>query len=170
MTDVDAVARDLRDRYGKAGVSGLSDAELEEVRRDQDVAELPREWRRFLSLMGRRVGGLLFVDTELFYPQILGLKTEALDEFPSLRGRIAHADGLVVVGLYQEREFYVMGGPHGAGAEVVRYVKGEDVPSYGWPSFTELLQYELSLPPRVEAEPGRRPSAFVRWRRKGRLG
>ncbi|MEV4598458.1 hypothetical protein AB0K15_13720 [Amycolatopsis sp. NPDC049253] len=182
VTDIDAVARVLRDRYGKAGVVGLSDAELEEVRRDQNVAELPREWRRFMSLMGRRVGGLSFEDTELFYPQILGLKTEALDEFPSLRSRIAHADGLVVVGMHQEREFYVMGGPHAAGVEVVRYVKGEEAPSHGWSSFTELLQYELSLLLGVEAErghatmqgrrspePERRPSAFARWRRKEQL-
>ncbi|MEV0069849.1 MULTISPECIES: hypothetical protein [unclassified Amycolatopsis] len=143
LTGVDAMARVLRDRYGKAGVVGLSDAEVEEVRCDQSVAELPREWRRFLSLMGRRAGGLLFEDTDLFYPHILGIKREALDEFPSLRSRVARADDLVVVGTHSEREFYVIGGPHAAGSEVVLYIKGEEAPSYGWPSFTALLQDEV---------------------------
>ncbi|MEW2505683.1 hypothetical protein AB0878_34970 [Amycolatopsis sp. NPDC047767] len=53
--DIDEIARVLRGRYGKTDVVGLSEAEIEEVRRDQNVAELPGEWRSFLSLMGRRV-------------------------------------------------------------------------------------------------------------------
>lgn len=180
--DIEEIARVLRDRYGKKTVAGLSDGEIEEVSLDQATEELPGEWREFLSLMGRRTGGLLFQDTDLLYPEILGIKAEALDEFPSLRSRVACGDDLVVVGMYQDREFYVMGGPHGAGSDVVRYIKGEDQPCYGFPSFTALLQYKLSLLPRTgagidhsvpggrrEPKPERRPSAFARWRRKGQL-
>ncbi|MEV6901523.1 hypothetical protein [Amycolatopsis sp. NPDC051372] len=180
MTDVDAMARLLRDRYGNAGVVGLSDAEVEEVRRDQSVAELPREWRRFLSLMGRRAGGLLFEDADLFYPHILGIKRQALDELPSLRGRVARADDLVVVGTCRDCEFYVVGGPHAAGSEVVRYIKGEEAPSYGWPSFTALLRDEIDRVFRAEAGlgrsadedgklEGRLAKGFGRWRQKGQL-
>ncbi|WIX81754.1 hypothetical protein QRX50_13825 [Amycolatopsis carbonis] len=68
-----------------------------------------------------------FEDTELLYPQIFGIKSEALDECPSLRSRIARTDDLVVVGMYLGCEFSVMGGPHAAGSEVVRYVKGEEM-------------------------------------------
>src|SRR5436305_13323742 len=65
-------------------VAGLSDDEIARVREDQGVDRLPARYVEFLSSMGASAGCLL-VGTDAFYPNILGVKADAV-EMASLSG------------------------------------------------------------------------------------
>jgi hypothetical protein len=81
-------------------IIGCSDDEIAEVMSDQGVTTLPTFYRDFLRVMGKRAGKL-FPDSEIYYPDILGLKTFANGQLLS----DPLPDETFIFSMYSEEQF-----------------------------------------------------------------
>jgi hypothetical protein len=113
--------------------------EVEEIRADQGVPELPRQYQEFLLVMGRQAGDFL-KGTDFFYPTVLGLGQdgrELLEENHALGLLVL---GSVIIGMHQGYELYWIE-PAG---RVHWYKEGSQSVYQSWPTLLELLVEELT--------------------------
>jgi hypothetical protein len=153
-----AFEAEVRALDGERQIAGLTPAEIEEIRRDQQVTSLPAYYASFLRLFGRRSGGLL-IGTDVLYPDILGGKQdtrEALEE----RG-VSHlmpADA-VVFAIHGGYEFYWLEPDGSDDPPLVKYEEDEPDIARRWDRFSDYLTWEIREAARLQAE--------IRSRRQG---
>jgi SMI1/KNR4 family protein SUKH-1 len=135
--------RTLVEELGLTGeLRGVTDAEIQEIRRDQALPSLPGRYVEFLRTMGRDAGPLLR-GTDAFYPAIIGLRQEAVNllEENNVAGLVP--DDAVIFAMHQGYQLYWMLGWAAADPPVRMYQEGDATWSQEWPSFTQFLLSEL---------------------------
>jgi hypothetical protein len=124
------------------GLVGLSDEEIQLVTRDQELDHLPARYVEFLRVMGRSAGRLL-AGTDVFYPDILGLRRDALELLSENGVAGLIQDGSVVFAMHQGYQVYWMNGA-ADDPPVLMYHEGDSAIRREWDSFTDFLRYESS--------------------------
>jgi hypothetical protein len=135
------LATALRSRYGEDDVVGLTGDEVRQVELDQGCA-LPFEYVEFLTCMGKRAGQLL-VGTDVFYPEVLGLKMDALALLAEFGDGQLVASESVVFATHQGYQIYWMADVIGGDPPVLMYEEGLGVVTE-WSSFSGFLWDEHS--------------------------
>ena len=113
-------------RAASADVSGLTEQEITTVEADQGV-KLPPIYRAFLAIMGKSAGSL-FVGSDAFFPQILGLRCDAEELLEENSSPFTLDSTDVVFLMHQGYQFMFM---HGSDDDppVFLYKEGDDRPS-----------------------------------------
>src|SRR5688572_12766779 len=88
-------------------ITGCTPEEIDEVRQDQGVEQLPAQYEDFLRVMGRQAGKLL-VGTDFFYPQILELGQDGRELLAENDAEDLMAPDCLVIGMHQGYEMYWM--------------------------------------------------------------
>lgn len=128
---------------GRGPVAGLSDAEIEQVRADQEVSTLPVYYEHFLRRLGRQSGALL-VGTDILYPDILGLKQDAADLLQENRVKGFLPGDSVVFAMHQGYEFYWLRAGDVGNPRVFMYSELRPSEIREWPSFSDFLLHYLN--------------------------
>ncbi|WP_030443678.1 SMI1/KNR4 family protein [Actinoplanes subtropicus] len=123
-------------------LQGLTEAEIEEVERDQS-APLARSYRQFLELVGRGAGRFLR-GSDVFYPSVLGLgdAARALLEENQVKFVLTNEDRVIL--MHQGYQFDFLRGA-GPDPEVWSFCEGTavEVPTVSFPRFTEWLAAQV---------------------------
>jgi hypothetical protein len=120
---------------------GLSGQEVQDVAADQGVATLPARYVEFLSEMGRKAGGLL-AGTDAFYPEILGLRRDAMELLAENGESGLLRDESVVFAMHQGYQVYWMASRILGDPPVFMYQEGHPGVARERESLTAFLQYE----------------------------
>ncbi len=121
---------------------GLSDGEIHEVCEDQGLERLPQCYVEFLRLMGRKAGRV-FRGTDAFYPEILGLKNDALDLLVQNGVEDLMGSDAAVFAMHQGYQVIWMVNSDDDDPSVVMYQEGDQGLSKQWRSFTAFLRDEV---------------------------
>ena len=127
-----------------AEIRGLSDAELEEVRIDQAVSQLPGSYLQFLKLMGRSAGYLLR-GTDVFYPKLLGLKQDAKELLASNGIPEASLEECIVFSMHGGYQIHWLSSSM-EDSPVLMYSEAQQFPDpRSWPNLRSYLEREIDL-------------------------
>lgn len=127
----------------RGGIVGLSDDEIEAVRVDQGVTQLPARYIEFLRLMGRKAGSIL-VGTDIFYPDTLGLKPDGKQLLEENGLAVLISENSVVFAMHQGYQVYWMTSDGFGDPPVFMYQEGDETVSSTWPSFSAFLTHYAS--------------------------
>jgi hypothetical protein len=111
--------------------------EVDEVRADQGVAQLPTQYEEFLLAMGRQAGELLR-GTDFFYASILGLPKDGRELLADNDASHLLPRDALVVGMHQGYELYWLS-PSG---ELSWCKKGRQDVHRVWPTLLDFLEQQ----------------------------
>jgi hypothetical protein len=140
MTQLRDITQQLREEGAAEPheICGCSDEEIERIRVDQGVERLPASYIQFLRTMGRGAGELL-VGTDVFYPEILGIKADAQVLFRECNFSVPTFEDSVVIAMHQGYEVYWLESCKDEDPPVFLYHEYEETPRRRWPNLVEFL-------------------------------
>lgn len=138
--EVASIAATLRIIHGVEATCGLSGPEIQEVVVDQSIGALPSGYVEFLRQMGKSAGPILR-GTDAFYPNILGIKADALKvlEEDGQAGLFSERD--LVFAMHQGYQIYWMSDIQSSNPAVFMHQEGTAGIIREWDSFTSFLRH-----------------------------
>jgi hypothetical protein len=136
----DAVSRLVHGGLAKQDeILGCSSAEIDEIEDSSPGVRLPSVYRAFLESMGRSAGQFMR-GTDLFYPEILGLRkiAEALLRECAVAWRLERQH--FVFCSHQGYQFLFFDCTRGEDPPVWLFLEGETAPREVFPRFSEWLR------------------------------
>lgn len=132
------VADSILEISGAASVSGVSVQEIEELKRQWEVSELPAAYVEFLKIMGRRAGRLL-EGTDAFMSRIMQLPAFVAEFQSENDGSWCFPEGSLIFAMHQGYQVYYLEDVTLEDPSVALYLEGGRGPIRRWESFTRFL-------------------------------
>lgn len=131
------------------GVCGITQEQINEIRRVWRVAQLPSAYIAFLTNMGARAGSMLR-GTDAFYPVLLQMQDWADEFFDENAKILSLPDGALVFAMHQGYLAYWMSDISATDPEVVLCSELDSTPLRVWSSFTAFLNSHYEDEPGVK--------------------
>ncbi|MFE7854100.1 SMI1/KNR4 family protein [Streptomyces sp. NPDC057403] len=135
--------RSIEANGGGPEVAGLGAEEIESVRVDQHIESLPMYYEEFLRNMGRCAGQFL-IGTDAFYPEMIGIKHDALELLAENGASHLIAENAIVFAMHQGYQVYWLEPSGSDDPPVAMYQEGSAELHTRWDSFSEFLADQSS--------------------------
>lgn len=118
--------------------AGCTSAEIEAIRLDQGVPLVPRDYARFLEMVGREAG-LLLRGTDAFYPEILGIKRDAQELLEGGGSGLRLEPESLVIAMHQGYQVFWFQSVREDAPRVLMHQEGSSGIMREWGSFVDYL-------------------------------
>ncbi len=115
-----------------------------EMREKNASLSLPLQYREFLLGIGRGAG-ILFQGTDIFFPSIIGLKTDAVNLLKENGENFTLSSVDFVFSMHQGYEFCYFNTSEGDDPPVYQYIEGSGSPMIVWKSFSDFLMDSIDI-------------------------
>ncbi|MFJ4480493.1 SMI1/KNR4 family protein [Streptomyces xanthochromogenes] len=119
-------------------LAGLGLDEIEQIREDQRVDSLPLYYEEFLRRMGRCAGQFL-IGTDAFYPELMGIKSDARELLAESDASHLMAEDSIVFAMHQGYQVYWLESSRDDDPPVAMYQEGGAELRARWESFSVFL-------------------------------